>query len=141
MGFAEENNDDIISNINITPLVDIMLVLLVLFMLVSSIVDENAIKVELPRAATGGKGEAGTVSVIISRSGEYYLGDRKADSFEDLTGRLEKERQGNPDIQVAISADRKTYHQEVVRVIDMLRKIRIERFAINVEYQDGNVAP
>ena len=49
----QENEDDIITSINITPLVDIMLVLLILFMLVSTITDFNSIDVELPQAATG----------------------------------------------------------------------------------------
>ena len=138
MAFNENIDDEIISGINITPLVDIMLVLLILFMLVSSIVDVNAIKVDLPRAATGDAGEETTVSILISKTGEYYLGDEKMDNFESLKTQLVNRKTNNPDIQVAISADRKTYHQEVIRVIDMLRNIEINRFAINVEYHDGD---
>ena len=141
MGFTEENNDEIISGINITPLVDIMLVLLILFMLVSSIMDVNAIKVDLPRAATGEEGEEKTISVLISKTGEFYLGDRQMASFDALKEALAVRQQENPGIQVAISADRKTYHQEVIRVIDMLRQIHIDRFAINVEYQEYGGKP
>lgn len=133
MGLIQENNDDIISGINITPLVDIMLVLLIIFMLVSSIVDFHAIKVELPHAATGEEIKNETVSVMISQNGDYYLAGKKKNSTGDLQTDLALRKEKNPDIQVVISADKKTYHEEVVRVIDMVRKLDIKRFAINVE--------
>jgi len=133
LGLIQENNDDIISGINITPLVDIMLVLLIIFMLVSSIVDFNAIKVELPHAATGEEIKNETVSVMILQNGDYYLAGKKMDSSEGLRTNLTIRKQKNPDIQVVISADKKTYHEEVVRVIDMVRKLDIKSFAINVE--------
>jgi biopolymer transport protein ExbD len=129
----QENNDDIISGINITPLVDIMLVLLIIFMLVSSIVDFHAIKVELPHAATGEEIKNETVSVMILQNGDYYLAGKKINSFEDLRTNLEIRKKNNPDVQVAISADKKTFHEEVVRVIDIVRKLDIKSFAINVE--------
>lgn len=137
MALIQSEQDDIISNINITPMVDIMLVLLIIFMLVSSITDFNAIKVDLPKAATGEDADTKSVSVMISPSGDYFLADRKMASFEDMKHALFLRKQANPDIQVAISADRKTYHEEVVRVIDMLRNLDITRFAINVEYLEN----
>jgi len=133
LGLIQENNDDIISGINITPLVDIMLVLLIIFMLVSSIVDLHAIKVELPHAATGEEVKNETVSVMIMQNGDYYLSGKKMDSSEDLRTNLEIRKKTNPDVQIAISADKKTFHEEVIRVIDMVRKLDIKRFAINVE--------
>lgn len=141
MGFAQEDNDDIISGINITPLVDIMLVLLIIFMLVSSIVDFNAIKVELPQAATGENVHTKTVSIMISQDGDFYLAGDKAESFDVLESELALKKEKTPDLQVAISADRKTYHQEVIRVIDMVRKLEINRFAINVEYLEESGTP
>ncbi|RJP77440.1 MAG: biopolymer transporter ExbD [Desulfobacteraceae bacterium] len=136
MGLIQENNDDIISGINITPLVDIMLVLLIIFMLVSSVVDFHAIKVELPHAASGEDINNETVSVMISQNGNYYLAGIKMNSFMELQTGLAGRKQQNPDIQIAISADKKTYHEEVVRVIDLVRRVGINRFAINVEQLD-----
>ncbi|MFH2066017.1 MAG: biopolymer transporter ExbD [Pseudomonadota bacterium] len=136
MGLIQENNDDIISGINITPLVDIMLVLLIIFMLVSSVVDFHAIKVELPHAASGEDINNETVSVMISQNGDYYLAGIKMNSFMELQTGLAGRKKQNPDIQIAISADKKTYHEEVVRVIDLVRRVGIKRFAINVEQLD-----
>lgn len=133
-GFTE-NNDDIISGINVTPLVDIMLVLLIIFMLVSSFTQESAIDVDLPHAATGKEVESTSLSVVISKEGEYYLGGKKLDSFEAMQAEIRSAKEKNPEIQVIISADRKVYHEKVIGVIDMIRKLDIYKFAINVEYE------
>ncbi len=128
-----QDNDDIITNINVTPLVDIMLVLLIIFMLVSTIVDFSAIKVELPHAATGEKINSETVSVMVSKEGDYYLSGKKLESFKQITIQLKERKALHPDLQVVISADRKVYHEQVVKVIDAIRKLNILKFAINVE--------
>lgn len=141
MGLSKENNDEIMSDINITPLVDIMLVLLIIFMLVSSIVDMNGITVELPHAATGEDLRTRTVSVMISKSGDYYLNGEKITTAGELRHLLSLKKQENTNVQVIIAADKKTYHEEVVRVIDMVRTLNISRFAINVEYMEERNQP
>ena len=128
---------EIISNINVTPLVDIMLVLLIIFMLVSTFISFAEIDVELPEAATGEDAQVETLSIAISRSGEYYLSGEKAASFESLMERVGREQAKQPELQVVISADKQVYHGEVVRVIDTLRKMKIYKFAINVEKIEG----
>ncbi len=69
MAIINDSEDEIIAGINITPLVDIMLVLLIIFMLVSTISDFKSIKVELPHAATGSEIQTKSVSVMISKEG------------------------------------------------------------------------
>ncbi|MEE9613314.1 MAG: biopolymer transporter ExbD [Desulfatiglandales bacterium] len=128
---------EIISNINVTPLVDIMLVLLIIFMLVSTFISFAEIDVELPEAATGEDAQVETLSIAISRSGEYYLSGEKTASFESLMERVGREQAKQPELQVVISADKQVYHGEVVRVIDTLRKMKIYKFAINVEKIEG----
>lgn len=136
MGFSRQNDDEIMSDINITPLVDIMLVLLIIFMLVSTVVDMNGIEVELPHAATGAALKTRTVSVMITRDGMYYLDGKRLMTSGELKEQLELKKKDNPDVQVIIGADKKSYHEDVVRVIDMVRKLGITRFAINVETTD-----
>lgn len=136
MGFSRQNDDEIMSDINITPLVDIMLVLLIIFMLVSTVVDMNGIEVELPRAATGAALKTRTVSVMITRDGMYYLDGTRLMTSGELREQLELKKKDTPDVQVIIGADKKSYHEDVVRVIDMVRKLGITRFAINVETTD-----
>ncbi len=127
------DEDDIISDINVTPLVDIMLVLLIIFMLVSSFVDFSAIKVELPHAATGEEVKKESVSVMISKDGEYFVSGKLVDSFSALRDKLKEKRAACPEMQVILSADKMVYHEQVVKVIDAMRKLSIFKFAINVE--------
>jgi biopolymer transport protein ExbD len=134
-GFDNRNNDDIIANINVTPLVDIMLVLLIIFMLVSTFMLKEAIEVELPHAATSKEVNKKTLSIIISKSGEYFVGDKRMESFEGLRARMADEKKSDPELQVIISADRQVLHGTVVEVIDMIRRLELYNFAINVEYE------
>ena len=133
-----EDDEDIISGINVTPLVDIMLVLLIIFMLVSTLTDFTAIKVELPHSATGESLQTETLSLMISKEGDYYLSGKKIPSIVELRTALADKRKETPGIQVIISADRKVYHEKVVEVIDLLRKTGILKFAINVEIISEN---
>ncbi len=134
LAIINENDDEIISGINITPLVDIMLVLLIIFMLVSTVADFNSIDIELPHAATGKEIHTKTVAVMISNTGLFYLAGEKLSSADELKEKLRIRKNENPEIQVVISADKKTYHENIVRVIDIVRSLEINGFAINVEY-------
>lgn len=129
---------EIISTINVTPLVDIMLVLLIIFMLVSTFISFAEIDVELPEAATGEDAQIETLSIAINRSGEYFLSGEKTASFESLMELVGREQAKQPELLVVISADKQVYHGEVVRVIDTLRKMKIYKFAINVEKIEGD---
>jgi len=131
------DDTEIMADINVTPLVDIMLVLLIIFMLVSTFVSFSEIDVELPEAATGEDTRTETLSIAISKTGDYYLSGEKAVSFEALMTRIRQDRADHPDLQVVISADKMVYHGEVVRVIDRLREMEIYNFAINVEKIEG----
>jgi len=133
-----KNEDEIISDINVTPLVDIMLVLLIIFMLVSTFVDFS-IQVELPHAVTGEDIQAESVSIMISKEGDYFLAGKYVASFDELKEKLQEKRDLNPEIQVVISADKKVYHEEIVKVIDTIRRINIFKFAINVEPLEESV--
>ncbi len=134
-GNDHRNGDEIIASINVTPLVDIMLVLLIIFMLVSTFMLKEAIEVELPHAATSKEVNKKTVSIIISKAGEYFVGDSPMENFAALRDRMAAEKQDNPELQVIISADRQVLHGTVVEVIDMIRRLELYNFAINVEYE------
>jgi len=136
MAGFDNNDDEIISSINVTPLVDIMLVLLIIFMLVSTFVEKDAIEIELPHAATGSEIENKTVSILVSKDGNYFLAGAKMESFNELEQKIKIRRDKNPEIQVVIAADRKVYHGKVIEIIDMVRKLEIYKFAINVEYNE-----
>ncbi len=127
------NEQEMIAEINVTPLVDIMLVLLIIFMLVSTVIQKQAIEVELPHAVTGAEVNNETVSVVISREGDFYIAGKLAANYDELRSTLEKKHKENPNLQVVISADRKCSHGQVVQVIDTVRELEIYKFAIDTE--------
>lgn len=138
-GGADLNGDDqderLITDINVTPMVDIMLVLLVVFMVTASFIVSPSMKVELPSGA--GKAAAETqpdVVVVITRSGEIELGQQKL-SVEQLVAALRRELRTKPRARLLVVADRKAYHGTVVRVMDAARSIGFERLGVAVEGQ------
>jgi len=137
MAGFQDSDDEITGAINVTPLVDIMLVLLIIFMLVSSFSQKEAIEVDLPQASTGGKVKDEALSILLSKKGEYFLSGKKLESIDELKTILKRKRAANPDIQVIISADEKVYHGKVIKIIDTIRELQIYKFAINVEEREN----
>jgi biopolymer transport protein ExbD len=139
VSLMKQEDDEIIAEINITPLVDIMLVLLITFMLVSSLVDFSAIKLELPKAATGEDVKIESISIVITKSGEYYLSGDPVTSFDELKQAVTDKKRQNPDVQAIISADTNVSHGRVIKVIDLIRKLDISKFAISVELSEDEI--
>jgi len=130
------DDDEILADINITPLVDIMLVLLITFMLVSNLENFSAIKVELPKAATAETATMESIAIVITELGQYFVSGKPVASFDELAKILAEKRSQNPQIQTIISADTNVSHGRVVKVIDLVRKLDISKFAISVELSE-----
>jgi biopolymer transport protein ExbD len=128
-GGARQEEDELITAINVTPLVDIVLVLLIVLMVTSSYLVNKSINVELPKAATG-ETAAPTMSISIDLDGKLYL-DGTATNTNDLQSRIRVAYQQDPDVKAIISADGRVQHHQVVTVIDLLRREKVTKFAIN----------
>jgi biopolymer transport protein ExbD len=131
-GFGSEGDDDIISGINVTPLVDIVLVLLIIFMVTTTYIVRQAIEVDLPRAASAGEAVATTLAVVLTRDGEVYL-DGVRRSEDELRARVRAAVAKDRDARAVISADEAASHGAVVRLIDVVKGEGVARFAIHVE--------
>ncbi|MCX6130906.1 MAG: biopolymer transporter ExbD [Proteobacteria bacterium] len=129
--FSEEEG---INEINVTPLVDVMLVLLIIFMVTANYITSNAIPLELPKAATGADISVKNLGFSIDKESKIFL-DGKAISYAELPSLIAERKKANPDVQALISADVKTPHGDVVKLIDMVRRNGILNFAINVEVE------
>jgi biopolymer transport protein ExbD len=134
MAASASNDDDIIAGINVTPLVDITLVLLVILMVTASYVVAKTIPMELPRGATG-ETTPTTLSVSIDRDGKTYLDAVPIDDAA-LRQRVRAAHAADPEARAVIAADGRTSHAHVVHVIDLLRREDVTRFAINVDPED-----
>ncbi len=136
MAGGENNNEDggFITAINVTPLVDIVLVLLIVLMVTSSYLVNKSISVELPKAATGEVSEA-TLSISIDVDDQLYL-DGKQVSDGALQKGIRRAYEQDQDVKAIISADGRVRHAKVVAVIDLLRREHVNKFAINTSPLD-----
>ena len=134
-GSGEDDPGPMIVNINVTPLVDITLVLLIIFMVTASYIVSPAIRVDLPKAASGTEQQRTALGLTLTRQGALFLNG--APSTDDAVLRyIGAELPRNPDLQAVIAADRAVPHGDVVHLIDVVRRAGIRRFAINVDSSD-----
>lgn len=131
MAAPASDTDDLISGINITPLVDVVLVLLVVLMVTSSYLASQGIPVDLPKGATG-ESTASILSVSVTRDGALFL-DGKPTADHEFRARVRSAYAENHDLRAVIAADGGSAHRSVVHVIDLLRQERVTRFALNVD--------
>jgi len=121
-----------IVDINVTPLVDIVLVLLIIFMVTASYIVQPAIKVNLPEAATGEATESTSLGLFLSESGELRLNGKEVDEPE-LRAAIREAKKESDEVVCLIAADKAVPHGKVVELMDIVRQEKVARFAINIE--------
>lgn len=131
------DEEDAITDINITPFVDIILVVLIIFMVTTTTIVERSIKVELPDAATG-ESVSKDVSVAIQMLADRTLTlDGAAITWEALRAFIRSERAktkaDGAELICLIGADKNVPHGEVVQIIDLVRQEGVTKFAINIQ--------
>jgi len=127
------SDDDVISAINVTPLVDVVLVLLIIFMITAPVIYQSAIKVQLPKARTGEESQKSPLNFTVTKEGDLMWDKEKMD-YETLGKRLSSMGADHLTNETAIiSADEATPHGKVVKLMDALRQAGLVRFALNVD--------
>jgi len=130
------SDDEIIAGINVTPLVDVVLVLLIILMVTAQYAAEkDSIPMDLPQAASGDTAVPTTLSVSIDKDGRFYL-DAKELTLEQMRTRVREAYKKDKDARAVIAADGRVSHSQVVKVIDLLRQEKVTKFAINVRPED-----
>ncbi len=132
MGASFNNEEDAIADINITPFVDIILVVLIIFMVTTPIIMNPSIKIQLPKAASGEETTKTELNISIAKSGKILVNGSVVNdaSLKDKTKSLLKK---NPNIQAIIAADKDVNHGTVIRVIDIVKSSGVSKFAISTE--------
>ena len=127
------NSDDtIISDINIVPLVDIILVVLIIFMVTAPSMIKPSIEVNLPSASSSEETEPSFLQVTVTTEGRILINNTEVDeakAFELAKIELDK----NPKVQAVISADQEAYHRNVMKVMDWLKKAGVDDFAVSTD--------
>ncbi len=134
VGEDEGGEGTLYSEINVTPLVDVVLVLLVIFMVTATYIVAEAISVDLPKAATG-ENVITTLAITIDKKGDIYIEDEKVD-IAGLEKRVRSAGENNDELRAVIAADRTVPHGTFVRVVDVIRQAGVVKFAINVQEED-----
>jgi biopolymer transport protein TolR len=127
-----EGDDEMISGINVTPLVDITLVLLIIFMVTASYIIKESIQIDLPRAAHAGESVGTTLAIVLTAQGDIYVDGIKR-TEDELLAQAREAVARSSDTRAVISADRRSLHGAVVHVIDLVKGMGVTKFAINIE--------
>jgi len=133
-GGATDNDEEGITGINVTPLVDITLVLLIIFMVTASYIVKETIEVELPRAAHGGETVQKTFAVQMTRDGKTFLNGVPVDDGA-LVAEVQRARSAGEDVQAIVGADKNATHGAVTHLLDVLKGAGVTKFAIQIEKQ------
>lgn len=120
---------------NVTPMVDIVLVLLVIMMVSANFIVSESMNVDLPKASNGDRTVPSTAIVTISPDGRYGWHDNPVTDAE-LSEKLRTAHAENPDVNLVVSADGQARHSAVVKVIDLAKAEGITHYAIGVERPD-----
>ena len=136
-GGAQQDNEEEITGINVTPLVDIVLVLLIIFMVTANFIVRETVEVDLPRAANGGETVQGLVNVVLDKEGKFFF-DGAEVSETDLSKKVAEAVAKDKETRAIISADQSIPYGRVMRLIDVVKGQGIAKFALNIE---KDVAP
>ena len=121
-----------IVGINVTPMVDVVLVLLVIMMVSANYIVSQSMKVDLPKAANSDGGAASVAAVTIAADGTLRWSDEVVTESQ-LSERLRSAHADNPEVSLVVSADKRAAHGVVVRVMDLAKAQGVSHFAIGVE--------
>jgi biopolymer transport protein ExbD len=131
------SDEDAISAINVTPLVDVVLVLLIILLVAAPVIYNSAIKVELPKAETGDKSQSSAqLNLTIAKDGALHWNE-DAITWDDLKRRLAALGPEAPAKIALIRADETVQHGVVVRAMDFMREAGLAHIGISVAEDAG----
>jgi biopolymer transport protein TolR len=132
MAAGAQDQDDEITAINVTPLVDVVLVLLIIFMVTANFIVRETVEVDLPRAASGGETVQGLVNVVMDKDARIFF-DGAEVSEKELLRRIATALDQDGDTRAVISADQALNYGNVMRLIDLVKGQGIAKFALNIQ--------
>ncbi|MEZ4394045.1 MAG: biopolymer transporter ExbD [Polyangiales bacterium] len=132
-GGSSSDDEGAITGINVTPFVDIALVLLIIFMVTAKyIVTPQTIPVDLPRASSSGPTQVTAMAISVNQNGDIFV-DGRAVNEDGLLAYARQKKSENPEVRAIIAADQRVPHGRVVRVIDIVRRAQVAKFAIQTQ--------
>ena len=139
---SEGSEDGTITGINVTPLVDTALVLLLVFMVATPVLMNQAVRVKLPKVANSKPAMISTIAITMKKDGKIYLNGKETD-YKRLRGQLRERlaevketasREGRKGkVQAIIAADKEVPHGEVMHMVDVVKDMGVKEFAFNIK--------
>jgi biopolymer transport protein ExbD len=124
--------DEAITGINVTPLVDITLVLLIIFMVTTKIVLNQAVPLDLPKAATGTSDVQVVFSIVLAVDGRTIVDGRLVPNDDAVLALARDAQSQHADLRAVIKADSAVTHGRVIHVLDLLKQAHVAKIAFGV---------
>lgn len=129
------HDDDPISEINMIPFIDILLVLLIIFMATASLTKNKIIPVSLPKAASGDSMPEKSMAITKTKDQKIYLNGHEI-TYEKLNQSLKQEKTKHKNLQILISADESLPYKDVIKLVDLVRIHGVSNYALNIQSQE-----
>ena len=130
-GGTQDDPDDAITGINVTPLVDITLVLLIIFMVTAKIIVSQSLPLDLPKASQGTDIQV-VFSVTMGADGTAQVDGKPVPNDDAILALAEAAQQKTPDLRAVIKADSAVPHGRVIHVLDLLKQGHVNKVAFGV---------
>ena len=130
-GGAQSDSDETITGINVTPLVDITLVLLIIMMVTAKIIVSQSVPLDLPKAASGTDVQV-VFSVTLAADGRTLVDSKAVANDDAILALARAAHQKNADVRAVIKADSAVPHGRVIHVLDLLKQAGVAKIAFGV---------
>jgi biopolymer transport protein TolR len=132
MAVQSGGDDEEIGNINITPMVDVILVLLVIFMVTANFLKKESININLPKVAAADPNIAESKQVALTRDNKILF-EGKEVTLQSLIRNLERDAKIQPNMRLTLSADEKLPYGKITEIMGYIRKAGVTRIALSVK--------
>jgi biopolymer transport protein ExbD len=130
-GGATDNSEEAITGINVTPLVDITLVLLIIFMVTAKLIVSKSVPLDLPKAASGSDIQT-VFSIVLAADGTTQIDSKTVPSDDTILAQARTAHEKNPELRAIIKADSAVPHGRVIHVLDLLKQAQVGKIAFGV---------
>ena len=142
MAGSQQSDDEPITGINVTPLVDVCLVLVIIFIVIAQDIVNQTLPMDLPKAASGSEQQT-VFSIELSAAGETVVNTKRVAADDAILPLAREAHAKTPDVRAVIKADTAVPHGRVIRVMDLLKQAGVAKVAFGVSpvSAEGGAAP
>ncbi len=126
------SSQDTISEINVVPLVDIILVVLIIFMVTAPALIKPSVAINLPEASSGDETTPSLLNIAITAEGSVSINNQTVNE-EEARVLAHQEVERNPEVQAVIIADRDLAYGQIIRVLDWVKSSGVKNFAVTTD--------